>query len=163
MSELLSFVDLSALALLIVANSTPVILARLLGERYSAPIDGDIRLPDGQPVFGSHKTWRGLIGGVIAGAAVGAALPCGTLLGAIFAALSLSGDLCSSFLKRRFRQASGRWIPLLDQLPEALFPLLILRSELDLTPAAIIGTCAVFTALDLTVTKARFLVPRAAE
>lgn len=163
MSELFSLVDLSALALLVTANSMPVILARLPGERYSAPIDAGIRLPDGQPLFGSHKTWRGLIGGVIASAAVGAALSCGALLGAIFGALALSGDLCSSFLKRRLRQASGHWVPLLDQLPEALAPLLVLQEQLDLTPATIIGTCAVFTALDLAVTKVRFAVPRAAE
>jgi hypothetical protein len=145
----LSFIDLPALVLLITANSTPVIMARLLGKRWSRPIDAHAMLGDRRPLLGSHKTWRGLIAGVTASALVGALLPPGLLLGAAFGALSLLGDLCSSFLKRRLDRESGRSVPLLDQLPEALLPLVILADALALTRGAIIGTALLFTVLDL--------------
>jgi CDP-2,3-bis-(O-geranylgeranyl)-sn-glycerol synthase len=147
----LSFIDLPALVLLITANSTPVIVARLLGKRWSAPIDAHAVLRDRLPLLGPHKTWRGLVAGVTASALVGALLPPGLLLGVAFGALSLFGDLCSSFLKRRLDCESGRSVPLLDQLPEALLPLVILADALDLTREAIIGTTLLFTVLDLIV------------
>lgn len=147
----LSFIDLPALVLLITANSAPVIIARLFGTRLSAPIDAHLVLPDRRPLLGTHKTWRGLVAGVTASALAGALLPPGLLLGAAFGALSLLGDLSSSFLKRRLDRESGRSTPLLDQLLEALLPLVIFADSLNLTGEAIIGTTLLFTVLDMIV------------
>ncbi|MGZ8796222.1 MAG: CDP-archaeol synthase, partial [Thermoanaerobaculia bacterium] len=49
-----------------VANATPPLLTRFFG--LGRPIDAG-RSWRGQPIFGSHKTWLGLIGGTLAGVA----------------------------------------------------------------------------------------------
>ncbi|HEX9773570.1 MAG TPA: CDP-archaeol synthase, partial [Steroidobacteraceae bacterium] len=110
-------------------------------------------LPDGRPIFGSHKTWRGLIGGTLAGGATGALLSAGFATGAVFGLLALTGDLLSSFIKRRLARPSGRDTPLLDQLPETLLPMLLLHDRLSLGAGAILGTAALFTLLDLVAAK----------
>jgi CDP-2,3-bis-(O-geranylgeranyl)-sn-glycerol synthase len=148
-------IDVPALALLIAANSTPVIASRLMGARFAAPLDAHVVLRDGRPLFGSHKTWRGLLAGVFASALVSASLGAGLRVGAAFGALSLAGDLCSSFVKRRLNRESGEWSPLLDQVPEALLPLLVFKESLGLDPKTIVGTTFAFTILDLIVTKLR--------
>lgn len=150
-----AFVDVDALILLVAANATPVLLAMLLGDRWAQPLDGGRTLRDGRPLFGSHKTWRGLIGGILASGAAGAALSAGFATGALFGLLALTGDLASSFLKRRLGRASGRETPLLDQLPEAVLPMLALREPLGLDALAIAGTAALFTVLDLLVSRLR--------
>jgi CDP-2,3-bis-(O-geranylgeranyl)-sn-glycerol synthase len=142
-------VDLPALFILIVANSTPVVVARFLGERYSAPIDANRSLRDGRALFGAHKTWRGLISGIVAAGFAGIMVSRGFAVGALFGAMALTGDLCSSFLKRRLGFISGQSIPLLDQLPEALLPMLVLRGTMGLDTAAMVGTAIVFTLLDI--------------
>lgn len=153
MQSIASWVDAPSLILLILANSTPVVLAGVLGSRYSAAIDASVVLRDGRPLFGSHKTWRGLAGGTLMSGIGGSFLATGFLTGAAFGALALTGDLLSSFLKRRWGRPSGSWIPLLDQLPEALLPMLVLRIPMGLDAAAIAGTAVLFMALDLLVGK----------
>jgi hypothetical protein len=150
-----AFVDPGALLLLAAANATPVIVARLLGKRFDAPIDALFRRHGERPLFGAHKTWRGLATGALACALVGALLPCGAWVGLGFGALALSGDLASSFVKRRMRLRSGYSAPLLDQLPESLLPLLVFNGALALTNAAVFGTAVVFTLLDLATMKWR--------
>ncbi|MFO1427354.1 MAG: CDP-archaeol synthase [Steroidobacteraceae bacterium] len=84
------------------------------------------------------------------GAAVfGALLGVGPAAGAAFGLASLAGDLASAFAKRRLGLASGSAAPLLDQLPEALLPLLLLRGHLGLGTPAVLGTALAFTLLDL--------------
>ena len=155
-----AFVDPGALLLLATANSTPVIVARLLGSRFDTPIDALFRRRDESPIFGAHKTWRGLAAGALACALIGALLPCGPLVGLGFGMLALGGDLASSFVKRRMRLRSGYSAPLLDQLPESLLPLIVFNGALALTDASIFGTAAVFTLLDLVTVKWRERLPR---
>lgn len=73
----------------------------------------------------------------------------GFTAGSLFGLLALSGDLLSSFLKRRLGMNSGRWLPLIDQLPEALLPMLVLRRQLGLNATSMLGTVVVFTVLDM--------------
>jgi len=138
-----------ALLLLILANSLPWIAGRMLGHRWGAPLDLGVTLPDGRRLLGSHKTWRGVAAGVggctLAAAVVG--LPGWT--GAAFATLSMLGDALSSFCKRRLGIAPGRDVPLLDQLPEALLPLLALHASLALGPTRLAAVAGAFTLLDL--------------
>jgi CDP-2,3-bis-(O-geranylgeranyl)-sn-glycerol synthase len=138
-----------ALLLLILANSLPWIAGRMLGPRWGVPLDLGATLPDGRRLLGSHKTWRGVAAGVggcaLAAAVVG--LPRWT--GAAFATLAMLGDAFSSFCKRRLGIAPGRDLPLLDQLPEALLPLLVLHASLALNPTGIAAVAGAFTLLDM--------------
>jgi CDP-archaeol synthase len=138
-----------ALLLLVFANSLPWIAGRALGARGAAPLDLGVTLPDGRRLLGSHKTWRGLAAG-IAGCTLAAGLTgLHGWTGAGFAALSLLGDTLSSLLKRRLGVAPGEDLPLLDQLPEALLPLLVLQAPLALNSIAIAAVAGAFTLLDM--------------
>ncbi len=120
------------LSLLVLANGAPVIARRLLGERWAMPVDAGLHLAGGQPLFGSAKTWRGLIAAMLVCAPIGALQGMGVFNGALFGVLSMLGDLLASFIKRRLGiPASGRaWF--LDQIPEGLLPLAVLREPLGL-------------------------------
>lgn len=150
-----SVIDPVALLLLVVANSTPVIVARVLGHRFDTPIDALFRRHGERPLFGAHKTWRGLLTGALASTSAGALLPCGPWVGLGFGLLALGGDLASSFVKRRMRLRSGYSAPLLDQIPESLLPLLVFNEVLGLTCASIVGTTVVFMFLDFVTAKWR--------
>jgi CDP-archaeol synthase len=142
-----------ALLLLILANSLPVVSARMLGERWTAPLDLGLHLPDGRRVLGSHKTWRGIVVAA-AGCAIASSLSgLHWWTGVSFAALSLFGDALSSLCKRRLGLVPGHNVLLLDQLPEAVLPLLALRGSLALHPTAIAAVAGVFTLLDVLAVK----------
>ena len=155
-----TLLNLPALLLLVAVNSSPVVIAWLLRDRYSWPIDLNVYWSDHRPIFGAHKTWRGLIVAVLVGAGVGSALSIGWHVGSIFAMLALAGDLLSSFVKRRLGQPNGGRVPLIDQLPEALLPMIGLRSPLGLNTVSLFGTAAVFTVLDLIFSRLRPQEPR---
>jgi CDP-2,3-bis-(O-geranylgeranyl)-sn-glycerol synthase len=148
-----------ALILLITANAAPWLLGRLLGEHWNAPLDFGLTLQDGRRLLGSHKTWRGLVGGSLLCAAVAALCRLDWRLGAEFGAISLLGDSLSSALKRRLNFAPGREVPVIDQLPEALLPLLVFREPLGLGGVAILAVTAVFALVDVLSTRARHYSP----
>jgi hypothetical protein len=115
------------------ANMIPIPVARLPWlRRFEAPIDGGATFR-GHRVFGSHKTWRGLIAGIIAatltlwlqqylvdqstwvqsfaGHIDYAALPI-LIVGPLFAIGALGGDAIESFFKRQRGIAPGHgWFP----------------------------------------------------
>jgi hypothetical protein len=125
----------TALLLLLVANGTPVVAAKVLGSRFAWPLDRGHRLADGRPLFGHSKTWRGLL---LAIAATAAAAPCVGLdwrWGAAIGAAAMAGDLLSSFLKRRLGVVPSGMLPGVDQVPESLLPLLLCRGALSLSAA----------------------------
>ena len=146
MSEWLSW---RGLVLLVLANSTPVVVAWLAGARAAWPLDFGLRSRDGERLLGAHKTWRGLLAAAIAcgvaGAVMGLAAPACAGLGL----LAMAGDAVSSFIKRRLRRRPGSWIPGLDQLPEALLPLLAGWRILELDAARFTGTLLAFTLLGM--------------
>lgn len=129
-------------------------MARVLGRRWAAPIDAHRSFADDRPLFGSHKTWRGLLAGTLAAAAVGEWVGAGFMTGAAFGLLALAGDLGSSFVKRRLGHESGKSVPLLDQLPEALLPMVLLYGPLGLSSLSMTGTALAFLMLDLAATRA---------
>lgn len=138
-----------ALLLLILANSLPWIAARVLGHRWGMPLDLGVTLPDGRRLLGSHKTWRGVAAGIGGCALAAAVAGLHGWTGAAFGMLSLLGDVLSSLCKRRLGIAPGLDVPLLDQLPEALLPLVVLRVPLALDSTSIAAAAGVFTLLDM--------------
>jgi CDP-2,3-bis-(O-geranylgeranyl)-sn-glycerol synthase len=115
------------LLLMLAANGAPILLARILGDRWAWPVDFGLRLRDGRPLFGHSKTWRGIVAGLVTCAAAAALFGYGPGFGLLFGGASLFGDLCSSFVKRRLGIVSSGKAIGLDQVPEALLPLLVYR------------------------------------
>lgn len=119
------------------ANAAPIIAARLpYLRRLDAPIDLGMTFRN-KPVFGPHKTWRGLASGIIAAIVIvyvqqllwqsgTVNFPAGSsvdylhyspvLLGFLFGFGSLAGDAIESFFKRQNNIPSGSsWFPF-DQI-----------------------------------------------
>jgi hypothetical protein len=144
------------LVLLGIANGAPIFTKKLLGQKLATPLDLGLILPDGQPLFGRAKTIRGLIVSVICTALAAEPLGLGWRIGAGIAASSMLGDLASSFLKRRLRlpphaQAFG-----LDQIPEALLPLLVFKAPLNLSWWEIGVLIGVFIVLEILLSRLLF-------
>lgn len=140
--------DLQAFALLITANAVPVVVGKLARERAAQPLDFGRVMSDGERLLGSHKTWRGLASGIVACAVLAACFDLPIWLGAGFAALSLLADACSSAVKRRMRLKPGSEVLGLDQLAEALVPLLVFSRPLGLQAGEITFVTAAFVILD---------------
>lgn len=140
---------LKILLLLGVANGTPIFAKNLLKNRFAMPVDCNLVLPDGQPLLGSSKTFRGLVVSIFCTACAAFLLDLGWSMGVAIAAFSMLGDLLSSFVKRRLRlkphaQAFG-----LDQIPEALLPLLAVQANLGLTVTDIAILLIAFVVLEV--------------
>jgi hypothetical protein len=121
------------LILLWFINFAPPFLVVVFDSKYSRPIDGGCLFPDGRPLFGRHKTVRGVLAGIITGGSVGLALGLPFWLGLGVGSLSMAGDLFSSFLKRRLSLASGYAVPGLDQVPEGLLPFALIAPHYSLS------------------------------
>ncbi|WP_194476606.1 hypothetical protein [Bradyrhizobium sp. CCBAU 53338] len=92
---------LYSIALLTLANGSPVVAKKLFGPRFAFALDGGLLLFDGRPVFGASKTVRGIVASIAVTAVGGGILGLGYELGALMAIVAMAGDLLSSFLKRR--------------------------------------------------------------
>lgn len=137
-------------ALLGLCNFLPILAHFLLKDRFSHPIDlGRIRWFDGAHLFGPHKTWRGLVISVLGTTTAASLTPIGPLLGGKLAALSLLGDLMSSFIKRRRGLKSGHMALGLDQGAESFIPLWVLKTDLAVTWGEIGIVVLMFTVIDL--------------
>ncbi len=140
---------LSAFALLAAAHVAPWAAGRALGHRWAAPIDAGATLWDGRRLLGDHKTWRGVVASALLCALLSPLLAYSVWLGLAFAALAMGADLLSSFLKRRLSLAPGREVPGLDQIPEALVPLLWLAPALQIHWLTVALLTSLFFLLDL--------------
>ena len=69
-------------------------------------------------------TWRGLVASLVVACVLSEALGFGYLFGLVFGSLVMTGDLFSSFVKRRRGLAPGDQSLGLDQLPESIAPTL---------------------------------------
>lgn len=138
---------LRALVLLGVANAAPVAAKRVLGARWSAPLDGGLRFVDGLPLLGPAKTVRGVVASVLATALAAALLGLPAAVGAALGAAAMAGDALSSFVKRRLGIVPSGRATGLDQVPEALLPLLAVRAALELSWLQVAAVTAAFFAL----------------
>ena len=137
------------LLLIIIANGAPIILRSLMKSRLNSPVDFGYRLPDNYPLLGKSKTWRGVAGAIVF-TSVGAVLlgyPLTT--GFLVAIYAVAGDLLSSFIKRRLGMAPSSMAPLLDQVPESLFPALMLQDVFELNMESIIILVCAFVIAEL--------------
>ena len=138
-----------ALTLLVTANAVPVVVGKLVNERWAWPLDFGYVLPDGERLFGSHKTWRGLISGIVAATAAAELMDLPWSVGAGFAAVSLLADALSSMVKRRMKLVPGADSLGLDLLGEALLPLVLFAGALSLKPVQVIIATLVFVMVNV--------------
>ena len=82
----------------------------------------------------------------------GVALGLPWTLGLKVAAGAMLGDLTASFIKRRLRYPASAPVPLLDQIPEALLPALLVKAELALTWSDLAVVTLAFALADLGLT-----------
>ncbi|MEN6439528.1 MAG: CDP-archaeol synthase [Syntrophobacter sp.] len=135
---------LKLLILLWLINFAPPFMALIFEKKWSTPIDLGHNYSDGRPFFGSHKTIRGFLAGVAAGAFMGAAMGFAWWIGPAAGVLGMSGDLLSSFVKRRLAFPSGDVVPGLDQFPEGFLPFLVLTPQFALSARATLACIIVF-------------------
>ena len=148
--------DLQLLALLTLANGTPVIAKKIFGDRLAWPLDGGLGFIDRRPLLGRSKTVRGIVLAVLAAVLGGALLGPGWRIGLAVGALAMVGDLLSSFVKRRLdRRPSSQAIGI-DQIPEALLPLLACRAALGLGLIDIVAVVAAFFVGEIVVSRLLF-------
>jgi CDP-2,3-bis-(O-geranylgeranyl)-sn-glycerol synthase len=147
------FPIIPALSLLTLANGTPVIVKKLLGSHLACPLDAGTHFADGQPLFGTSKTIRGVVGSIAVTAAVAPVFGLNISLGALVAAFAMIGDLLSSFTKRRLRFPPSTRAIGLDQIPESLLPLLLCQRQLSLTFPEIAITVGIFLVGELVLSR----------
>ena len=141
--------SLRLLLLLGLANTTPLVAKRWFGPRWLAPLDGGLMFFDGRPLLGSSKTIRGLVAAVIATALGALLLGLPATVGALLGGGAMVGDAFSSFIKRRMGAAPSSRATGVDQIPEALLPLLVLKGILGLTLVQIAGITFAFFVLEI--------------
>jgi CDP-2,3-bis-(O-geranylgeranyl)-sn-glycerol synthase len=78
-------------------------------------------MPDGERIFGDHKTIRGLLSGLAVGVTVGIfesllSRTCMIRMAALASVGALLGDLGGAFIKSRMKIAPGQPLPGVDQL-----------------------------------------------
>lgn len=135
---------LQAIALLVIANGAPVLVNNLLGKRWSWPVDNGVKLRDGGRLLGDSKTWRGLCSAIFFTLIAALLSGLDVLTGLLFGALAMTGDLLSSFIKRRIGCVESSRARGLDTLPESLLPVLVLKQPLELSLIDIILAVTLF-------------------
>jgi CDP-diglyceride synthetase len=147
---------LQLMLLLTLANGAPVVAKKICGSRFSLPLDFGITFFDGRPVFGSSKTFRGILAAVLSTAACAPLIGLDLTTGATAAGAAMAGDLFSSFVKRRLNLAPSSQAVGLDQIPESLLPMLACRGALSLTAVDIVLGVGIFFAGELVLSRLLF-------
>ena len=144
---------LELLLLLIIANGAPIAARNLLNDRWDCPIDAGWQMWDGRPLFGASKTVRGLIASLMLTSLCALLLGWPLMLGLVIAMFAMIGDLLSSFIKRRLNVPPSGMALGLDQVPESLLPLLVVKADLGLEMGQVVELTAAFLVLELVLSR----------
>lgn len=137
------------LVLLGVSNTMPIVARIILKKRLETPVDFNRAFLDGRPVFGPHKTWRGIAASIAGTAVISWTTGFGVVIGVKLAVFSMAGDLISSFIKRRMSLKSGARATGIDQAIEAFLPLAVMKEQFGITWTECLGITMVFTVLEI--------------
>ena len=147
---------LQLMVLLTLANGAPVVAKKICGSRFALPLDFGLTFFDGRPVFGSSKTFRGIVVAVLAATAGAPLIGLDPIVGMTAGGAAMAGDLFSSFTKRRLNLPPSSQALGLDQIPESLLPLLACRDALSLTAVDIALGVGVFFLGELVLSRLLF-------
>src|SRR5215472_11074925 len=148
-----SLAILQSVALLTIANGTPLIAKKIFGRHFAHPLDAGVTFFDQRPLFGSSKTLRGILLSILVTTASAPLIGVNPGVGTVVASAAMAGDLFSSFVKRRLNLPPSSQALGLDQVPESLFPLLACRGSLSLTVNDIVLGVAIFFVGELVVSR----------
>lgn len=115
------------LLVIIAANGAPIVLHKCLGQRFFYPVDMNWIFIDGKRLLGNAKTWLGVTGILLVSVAMSWIVGLGWTTGLIAGFGVITGDLFSSFIKRRLKMRVSSMALGLDQIPESLFPFWLLK------------------------------------
>lgn len=141
------------LTLLLVVNGSPVVARALLGTRLTQPLDAGRHLADGYRLLGPSKTWVGVLTAMTTGGLLAPWLGHTWQTGVAIGVLAMAGDAISSFIKRRRGLPAGAMALGLDQVPESLLPLVVLKTTLALTWGGIAMLTLAFVLADLGISR----------
>ena len=142
--------------LLALANAAPLMAKYFLGNRWSRPLDANVCFLDGQPLFGTSKTIRGIVAALLLTGLGSAFLGLGLAIGFLFATCAMVGDLFSSFVKRRLNLSASSRATGLDQVPESLLPLLAIRALLPISYFEIVVLVFLFFISEIVLSKVMY-------
>ncbi len=140
------------LLLIIIANGAPILIRMALNDNLNLAVDFGIELSDNNRLLGSSKTWRGIFAALLATTIAALLLGYSAKTGFSIAVYAALGDLLSSFIKRRLAMVPSSKAPLLDQIPESLFPAMMLMQTFNLEMSSVILLVFFFTIIDMVVT-----------
>ncbi len=147
---------LTVLVLIGAANTAPIVAKNLLGARLARPLDGGVNFLDGRPLFGKSKTLRGVLVGILAPALIAPLLGHRPWHGLVIGIVAMSGDLLSSFTKRRLGLTPSSQALGLDQIPEVLLPALAARAWFGFSWWQVAEIIAAFVVLEIVLSKLLF-------
>jgi len=137
------------LLLIIIANGAPILIRVLVHDRFNRAVDFGQKLTDGHAIFGSSKTWRGIFAALICTAIAAPLLGHPVEIGILVALYTVTGDLISSFIKRRLAMAPSSMAPVIDQVPESLLPAIMLKQHFGLDYAGVLLLVLIFIIIEL--------------
>ena len=117
---------------------------KILGNNSALPLDGNVTLSDGRPLFGSSKTLRGVLLSILLTTACAPLIGLDWKVGSVVALTAMIGDLFSSFVKRRLGMDNSSQFTGLDQIPKSLLPLLVCMFLLPLTALDVVIATVIF-------------------
>jgi CDP-2,3-bis-(O-geranylgeranyl)-sn-glycerol synthase len=142
-------IEFQLLLLIIVSNGAPILGKAVLKKRWTYPLDGGRSFTDGRPLLGRSKTWRGVLLAITGAAVMAWLVGLPVEVGIAIGCFVVLGDTLSSFIKRRFGLPASSMALGLDQIPEALLPLVAFKTYFNLTWFAIMETVTGFLILEL--------------
>lgn len=151
-------IEIQLLLLIIVANGAPILATALLETRGAWPVDGGRIFIDGYRVLGDSKTWRGILFALTGALMMAWLLAIPAEIGVIIGIFVMLGDLTSSFIKRRLGLPASSKALGLDQIPEVLFPLLVIQDTFALSAEEILEMVIGFVLLELALSRLLFLL-----
>lgn len=137
-------IEFKLLLLLLIANGTPVLAHYFLDGRLDLAIDFGHTTSQGRPWLGPAKTFRGVLAALLASTIAAPLMGFSWDFGIIMGGLAMTGDLVSSFIKRRIGLTSSSQASGLDQIPESLLPLIYCVVNLDLGWYSVLGVTLAF-------------------
>jgi CDP-2,3-bis-(O-geranylgeranyl)-sn-glycerol synthase len=142
-------IEYQLLLLIIVSNGAPILGKAIFKQRWTYPLDGGRSFTDGRPLLGHSKTWRGVLLAITGAAVMAWLLVLPVHIGIAIGCFVVLGDALSSFIKRRLGLNASSMALGLDQIPEALLPLVALKPYFSLTWLMILETVTGFVILEL--------------